>query len=128
MANSSSTPTSSSGSAIPTGITDCPGSNNTIYVSQTTSGSDGIYSFRKLCGYDHAGGKSINMEAFVPSFDACIAMCSNMNVLNSQGGLEEVCRTVSFNPAGTMPGNCWASDETDIVESENGISIGLFVG
>ena len=72
-----------------------------------TTGASGMYTFTKYCGFDTIGATIA--EAFVPSFNDCIDMCSNFNYRTGQEGA--TCFAVSFLVDGRRPGNCFAKGD-----------------
>ena len=114
-ASTSSASTQSSSQPIVLGTSDCPSSNGTIYTPLAVGGGTSVYQFTKGCGHN-ANGADL-AEAFVQTFDLCIAMCSNYNTYHVSDGFPK-CVGAFFNPGsgGAPPGNCWIKSEADLFE------------
>jgi len=96
-------------------------SNGTTHQPLSPVLSPGIYSFVKYCGFDTTG--LTLAEAFVPSFNDCIDMCSDFNYASDQSGA--TCFAVSFLASGTPPGNCWAKPSGSILIPSVGLAAAL---
>lgn len=78
------TSTSSSGSASATPDTSnitCPGSNNTLYTSDTDSKR-----FQQYCGIDYSGDQAVDVGSVkVTSMDACMDACASQSNCTGAG-------------------------------------------
>jgi hypothetical protein len=97
-------------------------SNGTTHQPLTPVGSPGSYNFIKYCGFDTTG--LTVAEAFVPSFNDCIDMCSDYNYASGQDGTNQ-CFAVSFLVTGNRPGNCWAKGSGAILVPSTGLAAAL---
>jgi len=117
MQTSSSLKSASTGTVEAT--TDCPESNGTTYQPLQPNGGTGIYTFTKYCGFDTTG--TTIAEAFVSSFDYCLDMCSNLNIVNQNTN----CTAVTYLVQGGPPGNCWAKSPGALLVANGRAATGL---
>jgi hypothetical protein len=77
-----STSSSSSASATPdTSNITCPGSNNTLYTSDTASKR-----FQQFCGIDYSGDQAVDVGSVkVTSMDACMDACASQSNCTGAG-------------------------------------------
>lgn len=108
-------PTPSAAAFLPSvapGISDCPTANLSTYeppaVHPISTGS-GLY-FIKWCGFDSTGTNIA--DAYVPTFDHCISMCSDWNlnyygVTSSDQCVAAVFSIGNGSTSGYSYANCW---------------------
>jgi hypothetical protein len=73
-----------------------------------------------LCGYVLESDSVLDDDttlaaAFVPHFNVCVALCSNIN----QFGQGILCHSVSYLVTGVFPASCWVGNSTSFKESSN---------
>jgi hypothetical protein len=81
-----------------------------------------------MCGYTLESNialddKTTLASAFVPNFNACIALCSNIN----QFGQGILCDSAMYLVTGRFPANCWVSNSRSLKESPSS-AVALYIG
>lgn len=98
-----------------TPLDDCAAANNTLFISDYSSGSSGTVKpatmglqFVKACDAANPlaavkGGSRTISEAYVYSFSDCIEVCAGFNFWNNVA----TCNVAVYQRRGGRPGNCW---------------------